>query len=662
MPRRLRSMSSNIGASRFSRPRRALAAAALVAVFACPSTGSADWLVTREGERMETLGPWQVDGNSVVFARLDGSLASLPLREIDLRRSRLLSGKGEDRQDDSSLSDLQSGDMTLARRAAEDSSTGTTLDAREEWGESRRSRDRVEARVKVGSLKFDNYFQAPEDEPEEEVQATSADLRLMWRLGTTSLLKSYVQLQRVEYETLPATSAYALGFRLDGERHYLDLFSRKETNRGALDIGDDFEEAEILRHHVGYSLRFARTWEWSLEADFRDQDFDVSTERDTELFETETALRYRGFGRSFSPEIGMRWGARDAVNDDYDYTENDLYLKLRFSPVRIFAFSVRVRDRSRDYDVRDPTARTFGRKDSRRQWTVSADLLLRRNLAFTLYYDNVDGDSSDPGRIFATQMLAGYMTFKAGKTTGLRSPGTKEPPRLSPPHREKLEADEAPGVAEEIVEPEDFGESESAAEDLVAGQSNDLGEKARERASASTAGVETPTGQEEAKLTRGSEDAPVATEVARELLASRSHVGAAVHSVEPAAEKEMQVQGEIDGPTSALSGLVAFVDAWADSWRDQRVDDYLAFYSPSFEPADGMSRASWEEHRRTRVSTPTFIRLTLGRLSVDLAEDMASVTFRQSYRSDGFSSVVTKILELEREGGAWRIVREFARP
>src|SRR3954449_11180111 len=48
----------------------------------------ADWLVTREGGRVETKGPWQVKGKLVVFARAgDGSLASLRATEVDLDAS-----------------------------------------------------------------------------------------------------------------------------------------------------------------------------------------------------------------------------------------------------------------------------------------------------------------------------------------------------------------------------------------------------------------------------------------------------------------------------------------------------------------------------------------------------------------------------------------------
>ncbi|HKV11175.1 MAG TPA: FxLYD domain-containing protein [Thermoanaerobaculia bacterium] len=49
---------------------------------------SADWLVTREGAKVETKGPWQVKGKVVVFHLADGSLSSMRLTEVDLDASR----------------------------------------------------------------------------------------------------------------------------------------------------------------------------------------------------------------------------------------------------------------------------------------------------------------------------------------------------------------------------------------------------------------------------------------------------------------------------------------------------------------------------------------------------------------------------------------------
>lgn len=70
-----------------SRRPALLGALGLSALLVLPGIAGADWLVTREGARMEIQGHWQVKGKLVVFTRLDGSLASLRLSEVDLEAS-----------------------------------------------------------------------------------------------------------------------------------------------------------------------------------------------------------------------------------------------------------------------------------------------------------------------------------------------------------------------------------------------------------------------------------------------------------------------------------------------------------------------------------------------------------------------------------------------
>jgi hypothetical protein len=67
----------------------AAAVLCLTAAFgpAAPPAG-ADWLVTREGGRVETRGAWEVKGRLVVFRAADGNLSSLRLADVNLDASR----------------------------------------------------------------------------------------------------------------------------------------------------------------------------------------------------------------------------------------------------------------------------------------------------------------------------------------------------------------------------------------------------------------------------------------------------------------------------------------------------------------------------------------------------------------------------------------------
>lgn len=63
-----------------------LAPVAVLSLVALPV--QADWLVTRDGARMETKGPWKVKGKLVVFETADGKLSSLRVADVDLDASR----------------------------------------------------------------------------------------------------------------------------------------------------------------------------------------------------------------------------------------------------------------------------------------------------------------------------------------------------------------------------------------------------------------------------------------------------------------------------------------------------------------------------------------------------------------------------------------------
>lgn len=48
---------------------------------------AADWLVMRDGSRVETDGPWRVESRVVVFKRPDGTFASVRASDVDLEAS-----------------------------------------------------------------------------------------------------------------------------------------------------------------------------------------------------------------------------------------------------------------------------------------------------------------------------------------------------------------------------------------------------------------------------------------------------------------------------------------------------------------------------------------------------------------------------------------------
>jgi len=73
-----------------SRGRWVFAGAGLALAAALLVPAAADWLVTRDGARIETAGPWRVENRLVVFERPDGTYASMRLSEVDLEASERL--------------------------------------------------------------------------------------------------------------------------------------------------------------------------------------------------------------------------------------------------------------------------------------------------------------------------------------------------------------------------------------------------------------------------------------------------------------------------------------------------------------------------------------------------------------------------------------------
>jgi len=67
-----------------------LFAVAAIAATAFLLPAAADWLVTKDGARIQTDGPWKVEGRLVVFKRPDGTYASMRRTELDLEASERL--------------------------------------------------------------------------------------------------------------------------------------------------------------------------------------------------------------------------------------------------------------------------------------------------------------------------------------------------------------------------------------------------------------------------------------------------------------------------------------------------------------------------------------------------------------------------------------------
>lgn len=103
--------------------------------------------------------------------------------------------------------------------------------------------------------------------------------------------------------------------------------------------------------------------------------------------------------------------------------------------------------------------------------------------------------------------------------------------------------------------------------------------------------------------------------------------------------------------------------AWQTAWTSRQVGAYLEHYSPNFLPSDGLSRSAWERQRRDRLGRARDLSIDIADLTfANLQAEGAEISFRQDYKARGFAEVSRKTLNLARENGVWRIVRETSRP
>jgi len=131
----------------------------------------------------------------------------------------------------------------------------------------------------------------------------------------------------------------------------------------------------------------------------------------------------------------------------------------------------------------------------------------------------------------------------------------------------------------------------------------------------------------------------------------------------PVAEKPAPVEKPAPAKekpaADASAEVVKAVNAWAQAWSKKDADGYLAHYAKDFKTPGGEARAEWEKQRRSRITSAKSIAVGVASPKVTMSgANQASVSFRQSYRSDTFKGTSNKTLVLVREGGRWLIQEE----
>jgi hypothetical protein len=312
-------------------------------------------------------------------------------------------------------------------------SSGAFLDGWDNWVlEGSRAPGVLELRLNLGGERSDNLRQSPTGGPREQSSAARTEGRLTCRLLPVIPLKSYVELGQVRYAHRDATTAFGAGLGLDGEKHAVQLVTRFERDRPSIDLGDGLNfNNDTMTLRLRYALRTKRleAWVFGERVDLRCPERPI---RNGALFGGQAGVLYLGLSRRVAPELSFGWQRNDAVGDsEIDFRQTRAQVGARLTPGRIVAITARLEYLDRTHEIINPASRNFGRRDRRFDGNLQAQFRLARNVAWTIVYDRLDGNSSRTNREFMSHFVSGMLTVRMGSTEAsrkpLRAPGARPP-------------------------------------------------------------------------------------------------------------------------------------------------------------------------------------------------------------------------------------------
>lgn len=124
---------------------------------------------------------------------------------------------------------------------------------------------------------------------------------------------------------------------------------------------------------------------------------------------------------------------------------------------------------------------------------------------------------------------------------------------------------------------------------------------------------------------------------------------APAETLQPAAAKP------VDETNADITRAIAL---WAAAWSRKDVKAYLAAYARDFKTPAGESRAAWNAERQKRIAKPGAIQVSYDKLHINVDGDVATVKFRQHYKSASLKTSSNKVLLMGRRDGKWLIVQE----
>ncbi|MFQ5789067.1 MAG: hypothetical protein ACE5JI_01195, partial [Acidobacteriota bacterium] len=254
--------------------------------------------------------------------------------------------------------------------------------------------DKIQVQPRIFSVYHSNFLQATDGAPKEKVWANVFEVRVIRKLDELREgLGAYGVVAQTSYNAFDASRSIGAGLRLHDRPHSVSLVMRGYFNRPAFFIRNELDTSNIFRLQGEYSYRFTPEIELKGLLDYYRQTYDMTKGLDNHTRFLGAAVRYRGFGYGFSPELGIRRGRQDTVADDNDYSQTELLVKVRSVASRTVYLSFRYRYRLRRYDTTLPGSRNFDRKDNRHAFRALATIRSGEHLLWEIYFARENADS-----------------------------------------------------------------------------------------------------------------------------------------------------------------------------------------------------------------------------------------------------------------------------
>ena len=269
----------------------------------------------------------------------------------------------------------------------------------------------VAVQVRFNAAFNDNFFQAATNAPGEDVWARSFEARVAKR-PTNGEPVPFGRFELMSYSGLERAGALAGGVTQDNDRSGFRIEGGYQWNRPRFEVGDEFERADITGIIGEYSRHVTPAVELKALGDLFHESYEIRPLKNNNLYNLGGAVRYRGFGSVFSPEVGWLWGRRDADDLNEDFDQRQFYIQVRSAALPSTYLSVRFRRRARDYSGDLPGLSNVGREDRRNQWTMYADVTATPHVILNLSYWHERAHSTRVTREFSAQAIGFGATYK----------------------------------------------------------------------------------------------------------------------------------------------------------------------------------------------------------------------------------------------------------